>query len=308
MRVAFLVRRYRRELAQMRHYALFIGYPRSGHTAVAALLDAHPRMLFANGLDVASYICRGFTAAQVAGLSIWNSLRFTRRGRRSNGFDYTVPDGWHGRWEALEVIGDKSGDLLSARLTREPGLIVDLLIEFGPQLRFIHVIRNPFDCISTIASRGKIGLIQATAEFFSLCEANRIARDVVPSQAWQDVYLETLIEHPRPVIARLCRFLGQTAGGPYLDACAKLVFAAPRRSRDRVTWPTDLVARITRRMHSFPWLSDYDFVETGPVRQPSDEPVQVLVEAPADRSEALPRHPARDAARSGRATAGVAGA
>jgi len=249
----------------MRHYALFIGYPRSGHTVVAALLDAHPRMLFANGLDVAAYISNGFTAAQVAGLSIWNSMRFTRSGRRSNGFSYTVPNGSHGRWEALEVIGDKSGDLLSSRLTREPGLIVDLLIEFGAKARFIHVIRNPFDCIATIAARGRIGLLQATEQFFSLCEANRIARDVVPAGAWQDVYLETLIEHPRPVLASLCAFLGQGAGEAYLDACAELVFSSPRRSRDGVTWPTDLAAEIVQHMQSFPWLREYGFAETGPV-------------------------------------------
>jgi Sulfotransferase family len=278
----------------MRHYAMFIGYPRSGHAVVAALLDAHPRMLFANGLDVASYISRGFTAVQVASLSIWNSLRFTRGGRRSNGYDYTVPNGSHGRWEALEVIGDKSGDLLSERLTQEPGLIVDLLSEFGGAARFIHVIRNPFDCIATIAARGKVGLLRATERFFSLCEANRIARDVVPAEAWHDLYLETLIEHPRPILASLCRFLGQIAGGSYLDACAKLLFSSPRRSRDGVTWPTDLVAEIAQRMQGFPWLREYAFTETGPIRQAPSEPVHVVVEPPAGRTGAPSRIHALD--------------
>jgi len=242
-------------------------------------------MLFANGLDVADYISHGFSARHVAGLSIWNSIRFTRGGRRSNGFDYTVPNGEHGRWDALEVVGDKSGDLLSSRLIRQPGLIADLLIEFGGHARFIHVIRNPFDCVATIAARGGLTLYEAADEFFRLCEANRIARNMVPTAMWHDLYLEDLIQQPRGVLAHLCRFLDQETTEAYLQACATLVFPSPRRSR--AAWPRDLVADVTERLAGFNWLRGYGFEEAH-VPQLAARPAAQTSPVPAARYDPQP--------------------
>jgi hypothetical protein len=247
----------------MRYYALFIGYPRSGHTLIAALLDAHPRMAFANGLDATAHLALGFNVEQLAALSISNSRKFTRHGRRSNGFDYAVPGGWHGRWDRLEVIGDKSGDLFSAHLVDNPELMDSTLEILGERGRFIHVVRNPYDCISTIASRGKMSLAEATDTFFALSAANQRARSMIPASAWRDVYLEDLIGQPADELAKLCRFLGQSADPAYLDNCAQLVFDSPRRSRDAARWTPKLIAHAAARMRPFDWLSGYDFEQTG---------------------------------------------
>jgi hypothetical protein len=178
------------------------------------------------------------------------------------------------------VIGDKSGDLLSSRLVQEPGLIVDLMIEFAGRAKFIHVIRNPFDCISTMAARARAALDDAVHEFFRLCEANQIARKFVPREAWEDVYLEELIQRPHPVVADLCRFLGQEAHNSYLSACSELVFSSPRRSRDSVAWPSGLVREIEDRLLGFPWLRGYRFHESPFAR--------ARVEAGAARQETRP--------------------
>lgn len=251
--------RYRRELKALQRYALFIGYPRSGHTLVAALLDAHPDMLFANGLDAALYLRSGFTPEEIAVLCIWNSLRFTRHGRRSNGFDYRVDGGAHGRWRRLTVVGDKSGDLFSDRLKRDPGLADAAVERFDGRARFIHVVRNPYDCISTMARRAGAGLDAAAREFFALCEANRRARAVVPAAAWHDVRIEDLIWRPQCTLGQLCGFLGVGADEGYLRACAKHVFPAPRESRRAAAWSATLVAGVAAQMGEFPWLEGYVF-------------------------------------------------
>jgi len=243
----------------MRHYALFVGYPRSGHTLVAALLDAHPNMLFANGLDATQYVQCGFEAQEIAALSIWNCRRFTRHGRRSNGYQYAVGGGLHGVWESLEIVGDKSGDLLSYRLLREPGLLDNVLARFSDLARFIHVIRNPFDCIATMATRSGVELRVAAEDFLTLCEANQRARAAIPESAWKDVRLEQLIERPAGVLREICAFLGTTPDGTYLDRCAKLVFQAPHKSRHDADWPESLVADLTGRLRAFAWFDGYRF-------------------------------------------------
>ena len=250
---------YRRAISQVRTYALFVGYPRTGHTLVAALLDAHPNMLFANGLDVARYVEAGFDFRGLCALTIWNSLRFTKKGRRSNGYDYSVPGGWHGRWEQLRVLGDKSGDLFSERLVHAPGLADQTLAFFGDRLRVIHVVRNPFDVIATMARRAGGTLEDSTDEFLPLCEANRAVRARVPAQRWFDLRLEDLIARPGENLAALCGFLGETASPEYVQACSGLLFESTRRSREAASWSVPLVDMLSARIRAYPWFDGYSF-------------------------------------------------
>ena len=251
--------RYAGELRGLRYFALFIGYPRSGHTLVASLLDAHENMLFANGLDAAHYLARGFSVQQVAALSIWNAMRFTRHGRRSNGYSYAVPNGWHGRWNALQVVGDKSGDLFSRHLERDSGILEAVVEGLATSGRFIHVVRNPYDCISSMSNRNRIPLRAAAREFFDLCEANARARRVIPRPAWMDVYLEDLIRRPRSSVQELCRFFGQQDGEPYLSGCAELILQSPLRSSSAANWNAEMVREVGGRMRAYPWFDGYCF-------------------------------------------------
>lgn len=257
LRAGLLQFKYRHELRAIRHFGLFIGYPRSGHTLVAALLDAHDHMTFANGLDAAQYLVRGLSARDVAALMIWNSLRFTRHGRRSNGYSYAVPDGWHGRWKELRVVGDKSGDLLSDHLRRDPDLLSIVMAKLASRARFVHVVRNPYDCIASMSSRGGIGLRAAADAFFELCEANAAARQSIPARAIIDIWLENLIAQPRSTLNALCAFFGQECSESYVQGCARLIFQSAHRSSLSARWEPESVQDIARRMQAFPWFDGY---------------------------------------------------
>jgi hypothetical protein len=259
IRARAMLLRHARTLRALRYYALFIGYPRTGHTLLASLLDAHPRMAFANGLDAARYFLAGFDVRETAVLSIWNSRRFTLKGRRSTGYDYVVPGGWHGRWDVLEVVGDKSGDLFSARLVRDPGAMSRVLKVLGDKGRFISVLRNPYDTITTMAVRGRISIQAATSEYFALCEANARARTQVPASAWLDVHHESLVAQPRDTLRMVLQFLSQSANAAYLDGCSRLVFPEPRRTRDAGTWTEPLRDQVATNLERFPWFAGYAF-------------------------------------------------
>src|SRR5499426_2498533 len=84
-------------------YCMFIGYPRSGHTLIGSLLDAHPDMVIAQELDALRYIYAGFRRNQLYSLLLDNSFHFTTAGRKWSGYSYTVPNQWHGRFVRLRV-------------------------------------------------------------------------------------------------------------------------------------------------------------------------------------------------------------
>ena len=51
--------RRRHDFATVRAYVMFVGQPRTGHSLVGALLDAHPNALIAHELDALKYVAAG---------------------------------------------------------------------------------------------------------------------------------------------------------------------------------------------------------------------------------------------------------
>ena len=78
------------ELAQLRSFCLFLGYPRSGSTLVASMLTAHPDVLLGHELDVV-----GFVRWHASRNQLFHAIRssfdeFQKAGRRWEGYDYRM--------------------------------------------------------------------------------------------------------------------------------------------------------------------------------------------------------------------------
>lgn len=247
------------DLSGIEKHCLFIGYPRSGHTLVASLLDAHPNMIFSNGVEPSQYLERGFQFDQICCLYLRQAKRFVKNGSKSNGYRYLVPNQWNGRFSELKVVGDKSGDLLTERLRTNPDLLDKVLREKQVEHKFIHVIRNPFDNIATFSTRNKVSLEQSVAYYFSLCATVTNARQKIEPTHWLDIRHEDLIADTPRWLDRLCEFLGQRATPAYLNDCADIVFKSPRKTRDTVSWSPFLINRVEGEIRKYPFLTAYCF-------------------------------------------------
>ncbi|MCA1614387.1 MAG: sulfotransferase, partial [Acidobacteria bacterium] len=141
--------RRREDFSALRAYCMFVGYPRSGHSLVGSLLDAHPDVVIAHELDALKYVRARFRREQLFHLLLDKSEEFTARGRQWNGYSYEVPGQWQGRRRSLRVIGDKKGGGSTMRLGADPRLLARLRRTVGVPVKLVHVVRNPFDNIST---------------------------------------------------------------------------------------------------------------------------------------------------------------
>ena len=63
-------------------YFMFIGYIRSGHSLVGALLDALPNIVCGHELGVLKYVYAGYSRTQNYYLLLENSRRFAQEGRK----------------------------------------------------------------------------------------------------------------------------------------------------------------------------------------------------------------------------------
>ena len=249
---------HRAAFRDLETFCAFIGYPRSGHTLIGSLLDAHPQAVIADELDALRFLQAGFAPRQLYYLMLRNSRNFAADGRERTGYPYRVPGQWQGRFEKLRVIGDKFGGVTEARLKLNPSLLESLPRRLALKTKFIHVLRNPYDVISTLHLRQRRTLTGAVNRFFFLCDAVTSVKSRLPGDVFEMRHEEFLAE-PKTLLRELCAFLGLSATDEYLDACAAIVYRSPHKSRHDVVWPENVVEQIARNMENFEFLEGYSY-------------------------------------------------
>ncbi|MGH9154910.1 MAG: sulfotransferase family protein [Acidimicrobiales bacterium] len=240
-------------------YCMFVGYPRSGHSLVGSLLDAHPEAVIAHELDALRFVRAGFGRSQLYSQLLRNSQGYGER--REIVYDYTVPNQWQGRFRRIRVIGDKKGGRSTWRLGEAPRLLQRLQKVVGVPIRFIHVIRNPFDNIATIYRRSAPpgGLTAAADRYIGLCATMASLADRLGPDPMLEIRHEELLSDPAETIARLCSFVGLEADPGFVSDCAGILFEAPNRTRDSVDWPAPLVDRVDAAIERYPFLRGYSY-------------------------------------------------
>jgi hypothetical protein len=247
--------------SRVKTFCMFLGYPRSGHSLVGSLLDAHPNMVIAHELDVLKFIQAGFSRNQIFYLLLQNSERYAEAGRKYSGYSYEVPKQWQGRFAELQVIGDKKGGRSSTRLGRNPRLLARLYDTIGMNIKWIHVVRNPYDSIGTMSRRDrrKQPLDKIIDNYFSRCAAVAAAKNEIGASDLIDLRQEALIAEPEKRLKELCDFLGLAAPADYLAACAGIIFRSPHKSRSGIAWTADAIARVRGEMARYPFFAGYTY-------------------------------------------------
>jgi hypothetical protein len=261
MRSYLRSRAYRETFAGIHTYCMFLGYPRSGHSLVGSLLDAHPHAIIAHELHALRYVRYRFSRDQLFWLLLENSRDFTRKGREWTGYSYLVPGQWQGRFSELRVIGDKRGGTSVRELRRRPWLLEELRTRVALPLKFIHVVRNPYDNIATMHSKNAKGrpLEVAFEHYLGMARGILELKEKLPKDEVLDLRHEDLVADPQASLQALCRFLGLEPEAGYLSGCASIVFRSPHRTRKDVHWSPELLARAEREFGELPFLSGYSF-------------------------------------------------
>jgi hypothetical protein len=256
-------RRERALLRGVETYCLFIGHARSGHSIVGALLDAHRQIVISDELDAVRYLPVGFDRWQL----MYGSLEIARRqarslrqkaGRDGRVYSYHVPEQWQGRADDLRVVGDSRAGWTTRRLTADPVLLGRLRARMSPlRVKFIHVVRNPFDNIATMMVRGGRTFEDAFGQYAANCESIVPLSERIGKESVIRIRHEDLVQDPQGTLESLCGFLGVDAGRDYLEAASSILYRSPSRSRDSVDWPPERARRVDGLIDRFDYLSGY---------------------------------------------------
>ena len=255
-----------RSFRSIERYCMFIGHARSGHSIVGAMLDAHPNVILPDEVDALRYVAAGFSREQLFHILLSRSRRQvvkerTKAGRNGKSYSYRVPDQWQGRFSTLKVIGDSKAGKSTQRLAQSPSILDRLRRCMGPvDLRFIHVVRNPYDNISTLMVRGGRSFDNAITQYFANCQALVAIRQRV-GDSLLTIRQEQVILQPALTLRQLCDFLQLTAPDDYLHACAGILYTSLPKSRYSVAWDDALIERVRRQIEQFDFLAGYAYEE-----------------------------------------------
>ncbi len=187
------------------------------------------------------------------------------------GYNYKVPEQWQGKYKSIKIIGDKSGGSTTRYIinSKHASPVQNVKKQLGIPLKIIHIIRNPFDNISTMVTRtsnrnGKkidSKLLKLKIEhYFKMAAQNQLIIKNHPKEV-MDVKLENFIECPENYLAKICLFLNVDLPLNYLKDCASIVWKKESKTRFKLQdlW-TDVEIRYTmERIKEFPFLQGYKF-------------------------------------------------
>ena len=156
-------------------FVFFIGYPRSGHSIVGSLMDAHPHVVIANefllfknwkyfsdkqkesGEANPFYKHKGYLFNILYRRSYWDTTDGFRSEQKTvKNYTLSVDSLWQGKFDRyISIIGDKSGGATSSTFltskTTFSRYFEELKTTVKLPIKAVHVVRNPYDQISTCA-------------------------------------------------------------------------------------------------------------------------------------------------------------
>jgi hypothetical protein len=255
-------RRFRPLFEDIETICLFLGHGRSGHSLVAALLDAHSQAAVADEIDSLRLLKAGFRREQYFAWLLLSARAHgaaTRRkgGRRSPRYSYDVPGQWQGRWRRPVVVGEAS--LTTARLTENPHLLETLRGRLRVSLRFIQIVRNPYDSISRLALVSGAPLPHVIEHYFWVSQRVQEIAGSIAEDERHIVRHECLVASPTSTLNELGRFLRLDMTPDYLQACSDIVFDKPRRTRRELNWPRKEIDAVAERLRHYEFLAGYGF-------------------------------------------------
>ena len=248
-------------------YCMFIGYQRSGHSLIGALLDAHPNIIMGMEVDVLDLVERGYSRNQILYCILDKSIYFTKvLNNVWTDYSYAVPESHQGKFTKILVMGDKKGGKSTLRLGANQNLLPLLEGKLGCPVKILHIIRNPYDNIATMVKRHlpdgkkfdrhlmeeKIDLYFKKADINAMLCENKNLKIL-------DIYHEEFLNDPAGELKKMIRFLDLDASNDYLDRCAGIVYQNPHLSRVEMQWPSDLKESIQNKLQQYSFLKHYTF-------------------------------------------------
>lgn len=238
----------------MKYFLSFMGYPRSGHTLVAAILNANPNVQISNQLNI-------FAMDSI-------NLDYIR--------SYSLkPETWkdttqipHVPKEEITVVGDKTGHRTVEILNDHPQRLGMMKMLVKVPMKWIHVVRNPYD---NLATWGKLNFLNKKnkkdtterAELDLVIQKYRKLNETIAkirrSEDVLTVNHEFVITRMHNTLEEMANFLEISFDPVWRDNVRDTVWKNPRITRGQMAWSQTQRKAVGIIIKQYDWLKGYEF-------------------------------------------------
>lgn len=243
---------------KLKYWLSFCGYPRSGHTLVAAILNANPNCMISNQLNIYSDIS-----------NILSNLEYIK--------SYSLrPETWknttqipHVPKQEITVIGDKTGHRTVLELEKNPQKLGVFKSLMDVPVKWIHVVRNPYDNLATWGRLNYINKLKKDSKAKQHKELdlviqkyralNEVIRKLRRSEDVLTVHHEFLITRMHNTLEEMANFLEISFDPVWRDNVRNVVWKKPRITRGQVKWNRIQRKAVKDIIEKCDWLEGYEF-------------------------------------------------
>ena len=175
------------DINDVHSFVLFIGWPRSCHSIIGSMLDAHPNMIVAHEFFLFKKLIEneqlGLNRTRLYEELYHNSFRNIQQngwrdsGHNKKGYTLSIDKSWQGRFTHLKVIGDKSGGTSVKMYMKDSDvfkrLYQSLTDTVEVPIKVLQVFRNPLDMIATVTLYAGSS-VQGRKAYAKLCHIEEI--------------------------------------------------------------------------------------------------------------------------------------
>jgi len=247
---------------KIKYFLMFMGYPRSGHTLVASMLNAHPSVICSNQ----SFIIQDADKKNTDGL-----LSEIKMGSSDGHWKPEVKIAKAPK-TGIYVVGDKTGHRTVEYLIDHPEQLGHLKSIVPWPLKWIHVVRNPFDCLTTWTKKNydnkKAKNVEEpysiNGEFEKAFEKfQALNNQILELKKTEDVLTlvhEKVVVNKDNTMKQLCNFLGIEKDVDWRNRVVKTLWKKPRITRRNITWDRHMRNKLMNHsIKRYPWLKGYYF-------------------------------------------------
>lgn len=248
-------------------FVMFCCVASSGHTVIAGILDAHPKIQIGEEQRSLTRFADGHRTERDEILRACikdstNRMQGTRSYRRKvcdikGQYQGTAKD-------KLTIVGDKTGwDIPGYWLKHDCDCtpLRRFIENMDLPIRIVHVTRNPFDIVggrthSHKRSNDVAENVRYFESFASAIDYNLYQSDLFDSTDIHLMKIESLIAHPDSKIIELCDFLWVECPADYLVSCRKVLLKEPSKHAHQIDW-VDQDEVLQACIDKYWWLEGY---------------------------------------------------
>jgi hypothetical protein len=237
-----------------------MGYPRSGHTLVAAIINANPNVMCSNQLNVYS------NTSKLNLKYIKNYSKQVHTWKNTTQIEH-VPK------EEITVIGDKTGHRTVVELGKNPQKLGVFKQIIQVPIKWIHVVRNPYDNLATWSKLNFINRRKKQPEItqhqmldeviHKYRDLNHTISKLRHSEDVLTVNHEYIITRMHNTLEEISNFLEISFDPTWRDNVRNTVWKQPRITRNKIQWTKPQKNAVKRIIDSYSWLEGYDYGSCG---------------------------------------------